>query len=63
MTGVLRSTKKRYRTLDVPVRGGDLRLGVWEPIDGADDKAPTVVAVHGVTASHRCWSTVGRTPA
>ncbi|WP_111767069.1 alpha/beta hydrolase [Nakamurella deserti] len=47
----------RYRTLDVPVRGGELRLGVWEPA-GADGRAPTVVAVHGVTASHRCWSMV-----
>ena len=59
MTGSPISTKERYRTVDVPVRGGDLRLGVWEPVDGADDDpAPTVVAVHGVTASHRCWSTV-----
>ena len=59
MTGLLRSTKKRYRTLDMPVRGGELRLGVWEPVDGAGrQRAPTVVAVHGVTASHRCWSTV-----
>ncbi|MEZ3161472.1 alpha/beta fold hydrolase [Microbacterium sp. BWT-B31] len=41
-----------YRTLDVAVRGGDLRVGVWEP--GAEPVA-TVLAVHGVTASHLAW--------
>ena len=46
----------RYRTVDVPVRGGALRVGVWEPVTA--EPAPTVVALHGVTASHRCWSTV-----
>jgi len=56
---------KRYRTVDVPVRGGDLRVGVWDPVTGNGDSAaaPTVLAVHGVTASHRCWSTVaGKLP-
>ena len=49
----------RYRTVDVPVRGGTLRVGLWEPgrtppmRDIAD--APTILAIHGVTASHRCW--------
>lgn len=51
----------RYRALDVPVRGGALRVGIWESITAAT--APTVIAVHGITASHRCWSTVaGRLP-
>ncbi|WP_237739320.1 alpha/beta fold hydrolase [Microbacterium yannicii] len=42
----------RYRALDVPVAGGDLRVGVWEPErpNGAD-----VLLVHGVTASHLAW--------
>ena len=48
-----RSQADRYRAVDVPVRGGMLRVGVWEPQDTVD--APTVFAVHGVTASHRCW--------
>ena len=50
----------RYRTVDVPVRGGKQRVGLWEPeqrsgsaTDIAD--APTILAIHGVTASHRCW--------
>lgn len=41
-----------YRETAVPVDGGDLHVGVWEPT------APvvgTVLAVHGITASHRAW--------
>ena len=47
----------RYHTLDVPVRGGDLRVGVWEPEQAPmnGSAAPTILAIHGVTASHRCW--------
>lgn len=48
-----------YRTLDVPVPGGPLRVGVWDPAGaGPDGPAPTVVAVHGITASHRAWPAV-----
>lgn len=47
----------RYRTLDVPVAGGHLRVGVWEEPDLAPD-APTALLVHGVTASHRSWQVV-----
>lgn len=43
-----------YRTVDVPVDGGSLRAGVWEPRDGGPG-APTVLLVHGVTASHLAW--------
>ena len=42
----------RYRTHDVPVAGGTLRVGVWEA-DAPD--APTALLVHGITASHRSW--------
>lgn len=45
----------RYRTVDVPVDGGSLRVGVWEPAAGPDAEVPTVLLVHGVTASHRSW--------
>jgi pimeloyl-ACP methyl ester carboxylesterase len=44
----------RYREIDVPVDGGMLHAGVWEPSD-ADADAPTVLVVHGVTASHLAW--------
>lgn len=44
-----------YRTVDVPVRGGALRCGVWGPEDPA---APVLLAVHGVTASHKTWGLV-----
>ncbi|MGN6576763.1 MAG: alpha/beta fold hydrolase [Nocardioides sp.] len=45
-----------YRTLDVPVDGGHLRVGVWD-VDGEPD-APTALLVHGVTASHLSWPMV-----
>ena len=60
------STAQVYRTVDVPVRGGKLRVGVWEPGAEATENAgpageiPTIVAVHGVTASHRCWDMVAK---
>ena len=58
-----------YREIDVPVDGGLLHAGVWEPaasahIAGAQrgasagpagSDAPTVLLVHGVTASHHAW--------
>jgi len=39
-----------YQRIAVPVRGGDLAVGIWGPDDGAP-----VLAVHGVTASHLSW--------
>ena len=47
----------RYRAVDVPVRGGELRVGLWEPESG-ERRAPTVLALHGITASHRSWVAV-----
>jgi len=44
-----------YRMHDVPVQGGALRVGEWAP---EDPSAPTVIAVHGVTASHMSWAMV-----
>ncbi|USQ81813.1 alpha/beta hydrolase [Ornithinimicrobium faecis] len=44
----------RYRSHEVPVRGGLLHVGVWEP-EREDPHAPTVLAVHGITASHVAW--------
>lgn len=43
-----------YRIVDVPVSGGDLRVGVWDPAEGTED-APTILAIHGVTSSHLAW--------
>ena len=45
----------RYRSRDVPVRGGTMHVGVWEPESGRAD-APTVLAIHGITASHVAWA-------
>lgn len=44
-----------YETFDVPVPGGDLRVGRWTATDPA---APVVLAAHGVTANHRTWALV-----
>jgi lipase len=52
-----------YRTHDVPVRGGALRVGAWS--DGSAVRR-VVLAAHGITASHRAWAPVAeevaRTP-
>jgi pimeloyl-ACP methyl ester carboxylesterase len=45
-------------TLDVPVPGGTLRVGSAGPPPSAG--APVVLAVHGITGSHRSWSPVVR---
>ncbi len=42
-----------YRTADVAVRGGTLHTAIWGPEDPA---APSILAVHGVTASHKAWA-------
>ncbi|WP_404433479.1 alpha/beta hydrolase [Microbacterium lacus] len=51
-----------YRTIAVPVAGGDLRVAVWDPIDestsAVTDAAPSVLLIHGVTSSHLAWSFV-----
>jgi lipase len=41
-----------YRQTKVAVRGGDMTVGIWGPSDPA---APTILAVHGVSASHRSF--------
>jgi lipase len=45
-----------HTELDVPVRGGHLRVGLAGPAGGV----PLVLAVHGITGSHRTWSAVAR---
>lgn len=44
-----------YRTRNVPVTGGMLRVGIWGPEPDPGTDVPTVLAVHGITASHRAW--------
>ncbi|GAA1470348.1 alpha/beta hydrolase [Microbacterium thalassium] len=48
-----------YREIDVPVDGGLLHAGVWEPTEPAEGN-PTVLAVHGITSSHLAWPFVAR---
>lgn len=47
---------ERYRTTDVPVAGGTLRVGVWDADVPDPGTAPTALLVHGITASHRSWA-------
>ncbi|GAB2821694.1 hypothetical protein GCM10027022_10010 [Alpinimonas psychrophila] len=44
-----------YRKISVPVTGGDLVTGEWVP---ETITAGTVLAVHGITASHMTWPLV-----
>ena len=49
-----RSRADRYQAVDVPVPGGQLRVGVWEPTDakaGDAADAPTLLAVHGAASA------------
>lgn len=48
-------TTHTYRTIDVPVEGGELRVGVWDPVG---EHARDLVLVHGVTSSHLAWPLV-----
>lgn len=41
-----------YHEREIPVEGGDLHIGVWEPRGGV---TATMIAIHGITASHRSW--------
>jgi pimeloyl-ACP methyl ester carboxylesterase len=45
----------RYETGDVPVRGGSLRVGTWS---AGGPARRVVLAVHGITSSHRAWPLV-----
>lgn len=47
------SEQVAYRMDSVPVRGGELRTGVW------GERGPLVVAVHGITSSHLAWTLIG----
>jgi pimeloyl-ACP methyl ester carboxylesterase len=42
------------------VDGGTLRVGEWGPDDADNAAAPTVIAVHGITASHLAWAPIAR---
>ena len=43
----------RYEAVDVEVRGGSLRVGIW-----GTESGPPVLAIHGITASHLAWQLV-----
>ncbi len=51
-----------HTVLDVPVAGGNLAVGLSGPALGATPghSVPVVLAVHGITGSHRSWTPVAR---
>lgn len=48
------TSTRTYRTTDVPVDGGSLRVGIFEP-EGVTADTPSVLVIHGITASHLAW--------
>lgn len=48
-----------YRTHDVPVGGGTLRVGEWGSHD-SEHHGAAVIAVHGITASHLAWASLAK---
>jgi lipase len=46
-----------HRSTTVPVRGGDLTVGVWEP---TTQPTRTVVAIHGISSNHLAWTLLTR---
>lgn len=49
-----------YRTITVAVPGGDLHVGIWDPVAA---QTAQVLLVHGVTSSHLAWPfVVGELP-
>lgn len=48
------TTTHDYRSIDVPVAGGNLRVGVWDPVSTEGTDA-TILLIHGVTSSHLAW--------
>ncbi len=46
------SLQHTYSTAAIAVSGGDLAVGIWEPVGEITD---TIIAIHGVTASHLAW--------
>ena len=47
-------------TIQVPVRGGLMAVGIWDSDDVAGGAAPrdVVLALHGITATHQSWPLV-----
>lgn len=41
-----------YRTIDVPVAGGALRVAIW---DAVGPRTADMLLVHGITSSHLAW--------
>src|SRR2546427_8295717 len=56
---LVRMAQPFHSSLAVPVAGGSLHVGVAGPPPGTPG-VPVVLAVHGITGSHRSWAPVAR---
>ncbi|HHV20882.1 MAG TPA: alpha/beta hydrolase [Propionibacterium sp.] len=50
---------ERYRPLAIEVTGGTLRGGIWDPAADRPEQG-TVLAIHGITATHLTWQWLAR---
>lgn len=49
--------QRRHRIVSVPTAGGDLAVGVWNPVPSRREQGSLdVVAIHGITGNHLCWT-------
>jgi lipase len=48
--------RRRAKALTVPVRGGDIAAFVWEAAGTTGGPPRTMIAIHGITASHQAWA-------
>lgn len=52
MKGIVTMSSHDYNRYRVPVSGGDLSVGVWEPVSVGPGRIPTVCFIHGITSNH-----------
>ncbi|MDN6748484.1 MAG: alpha/beta hydrolase [Brevibacterium sp.] len=52
MKGTVTMSSHDYNRYRVSVSGGELSVGVWEPVAYGPGRVPTVCVIHGITSNH-----------
>ncbi|MDN6379695.1 MAG: alpha/beta hydrolase, partial [Brevibacterium aurantiacum] len=52
MKGTVTMSSHDYNRYRVSVSGGELSVGVWEPVAFEPGRVPTVCVIHGITSNH-----------
>lgn len=52
MKGTVTMSSHDYNRYRVSVTGGELSVGVWEPVAYGPGRVPTVCVIHGITSNH-----------